>query len=229
MSEQEIHRELNNLRTLGTFAGQESILALSRYFSINILVTVGGDEDNQDVITLEHDFGNFDSRIHLVWTRAGGGHYEIVPETVSDLRQETHRSMGQSNYQWNLDSPWCRKFDLNSAKTDKVHMQETVRLPETIDLTKHSEYLKTVHPYNKEKSTTNKQEIFQKNACMICRKEFHDKANLNRHLKNVHEKERNWRMPCIVPSCDLNFFHVEDLVSHLVSNHDADIQIEFKF
>ena len=226
MSEQEIHRELNNLRTLGTFAGQESILALSRYFSINILVTVGGDEDNQDVITLEHDFGNFDSRIHLVWTRAGGGHYETVSETVSDLRQETRRSMGQSNYQWNLDSPWCRKFDLNSAKTDKVHMQETVKLPETIDLTKHSEYLKTVHPYNKEKSTTNKQEIFQKNACMICRKEFHDKANLNRHLKNVHEKERNWRMPCIVPSCDLNFFHVEDLVSHLVSNHDADIQIE---
>ena len=50
-----------------------------------------------------------------------------------------------------LDSPWCRKFDLNSAKTDKVHMQETVKLPETIDLTKHSEYHKTVHPYNKEK------------------------------------------------------------------------------
>ena len=61
---------------------------------------------------------------------------------------------------------------------------------------------------------------------MICSKEFHDKANLNRHLKNVHEKERNWRMPCIVQSCDLNFFHIEDLVSHLVSNHDADIQIE---
>ena len=33
-------------------------------------------------------------------------------------------------------------------------------------------------------------------------------------------------MPCIVPSCDLNFFHVEGLVSHSVSNHDAVIQIE---
>ena len=98
----------------------------------------------------------------MVWTRAGGGHYEIVPETVSDLRQETHRSMGQSNYQWNLDSPWCRKFDLNSAKTDKVHMQETVRLPETIDLTKHSEYLKTVHPYNKEKIPLTRRKFFRK-------------------------------------------------------------------
>ena len=72
-------------------------------------------------ITLELDFGNFESRIHLIWTRAGGGHYGNVMETVSDLREEPHSSKGQSNYyQWNLDSPWCQKFDLNSAKTDKV-------------------------------------------------------------------------------------------------------------
>ena len=62
--------------------------------------------------------------------------------------------------------------------------------------------------------------------CRICKKTFHDKANLNRHVKNVHEKENQWRMSCIVPSCDLSFFHVDDLVGHLISSHEAEIEIE---
>lgn len=87
MSEPEVHRELNHTRTLGTFAGQDSILALSRYFGINILLTVGG-EENQDVITLKHEFRNVHSIIHLVLTREGGGHYDTVTEIVSDFREE---------------------------------------------------------------------------------------------------------------------------------------------
>ena len=42
MSELKVHRELNHTRTLGTFAGQDSILALSRYFGTIILRSVGG-------------------------------------------------------------------------------------------------------------------------------------------------------------------------------------------
>lgn len=71
MNEFEIQRELNQLRQLGTFAGQESILALSRLFNINILVTVGGDVENPNVVTLEHNFRNSESQINLVWTRGG--------------------------------------------------------------------------------------------------------------------------------------------------------------
>ena len=71
---------------------------------------------------------------------------------------------------------------------NKVYMQETVKLPETINLIKHSEYLKPVHPSNKDQKP-----LTRKHASMICRKGFYDKANLNRHLKNVPEKESNWR------------------------------------
>ena len=58
---------------------------------------------------------------------------------------------------------------------NKVHMQETDKLPETSNLTEHSEYLKPVHPYNKDQEPRT-----SRNACMVCRKEFHDKVNLNR-------------------------------------------------
>lgn len=86
-SDSEIQQELNNFRQLGTFAGQESILALSRRLGINVLVTFGGDVDNQDIVTLEHDVSNSVSRIHLVWTRAWGGHYETVTEAIPNHQE----------------------------------------------------------------------------------------------------------------------------------------------
>lgn len=73
MTDTETTRYLNNLRQLGTFARQESILALSRVLNLNILVTIGGDSQNPVVNTLEHNFHNSDNIIHLVWTRAGVG------------------------------------------------------------------------------------------------------------------------------------------------------------
>jgi maleate cis-trans isomerase len=44
----------------------------------------------------------------------------------------------------------------------------------------------------------------------------------------VHETESTRRMPCIVPSCtcNLEFYHIENLVNHLVTVHDADIRVE---
>ena len=71
---------LTSLRQPGTFAGQESILAMSRVLSINILVTIGGDCQNPEARTLEHNFANSPNMIHLVWTSPGGGHYEAVVE-----------------------------------------------------------------------------------------------------------------------------------------------------
>lgn len=58
-------QELNNLRQHGTFAGQESILDLSRRLGINILVTISSDVYNQDIMTLATRFLGF----ILVWTR----------------------------------------------------------------------------------------------------------------------------------------------------------------
>lgn len=116
MNEFEIHRELNQLRQLGTFAGQESSLALSWLFNINILVTVGGDVENPNVVTLEHNFRNSESQIHLVWTRGRGGHYETVSEnpiikksSKQDLQNSTFT---KSKCIWKENS-CTRQFDLN--------------------------------------------------------------------------------------------------------------------
>lgn len=71
MSDSDIQQELNTHRQLGTFAGQESILALSIRLGINGLVTAGNDVDNQDIVTLEHAFSNSVSRIHLFGQERG--------------------------------------------------------------------------------------------------------------------------------------------------------------
>lgn len=230
MTYPEIQQELNNLRQLGTFAGQESILAISRHFGMNLLVTVGGDHDNEEVVTLEHDFGNSNTRIHLIWTRAGGGHYETVTETSPpDNQREPLLLQSKSNYCWNFDHSACRKFDLDtldSVKTTDRQETNDLPVPENPLQTKTTDFnfIQTEHSYDQ--VTGVEQGIFQKNKCSVCMKIFHDKANLNRHTKTVHGKENNKRMSCFVPSCDLGFYHVENLVSHLINVHDADIRVE---
>lgn len=71
MSDSELQHEFNNHRHIGTFCGQESILALSIRLGINGLVTAGNDVDNQDIVTLEHAFSNSVSRIHLFGQERG--------------------------------------------------------------------------------------------------------------------------------------------------------------
>ena len=83
----------------------------------------------------------------MVWTREGGGHYDNVTEICIRLSRRTSV---------------LRDVIINGIKTllgaeNKVHMQETDKLPETINLTKHPEYLKPVHPYYKDQRTNFKQ------------------------------------------------------------------------
>lgn len=140
MTDTETTRYLNNLRQLGTFAGQESILALSRVLNLNILVTIGGDSQNPVVNTLEHNFHNSGNIIHLVWTRAGGGHYESVIENPA-LKEHTaptgssqntasvsDNNTGKSSYNWRSDAKTCKPFSLDvleDIKSHKVQNQNT--------------------------------------------------------------------------------------------------------
>lgn len=75
--------QINLLGQPNTYAGQESILALSMALDINILVTFGSDNLDNPVTTYENTFSNGEQpqqTIHIVWRRAGGGHYESVRE-----------------------------------------------------------------------------------------------------------------------------------------------------
>ena len=69
-----------------TYAGQECILALAMALNRNIMVTVGGDLNNR-VATYENSFtpDQAHPHIHIIWHRAGGGHYESVTEQQQSL------------------------------------------------------------------------------------------------------------------------------------------------
>jgi hypothetical protein len=69
-----------------TYAGQECILALAMALNRNIMVTVGGDLNNR-VATYENSFtpDQAHPHIHIIWRRAGGGHYEYVTEQQQSL------------------------------------------------------------------------------------------------------------------------------------------------
>lgn len=69
---------------------EESILALSRLFNINIFVTSGGDVENPNAMTLEHYFRYSESQIHLAYRQEeGGGHYETVSEKPTIYKSST--------------------------------------------------------------------------------------------------------------------------------------------
>ena len=69
-----------------TYAGQECILALAMALNRNIMVTVGGDLNNR-VAAYENSFtpDQAHPHIHIIWRRAGGGHYESVTEQQQSL------------------------------------------------------------------------------------------------------------------------------------------------
>lgn len=58
------------------------------------------------------------------------------------------------------------------------------------------------------------------------KKTFFDRSTLLKHQKNVHGKENGNRVSCMVPSCNLKFFHIDSLVNHLITVHNADIDIQ---
>lgn len=159
MNEFEIQRELNQLRQLGTFAGQESILALSRLFNITILLTVGGDVENPNVVTLEHNFHNSESQIHLVWTRGGGGHYETVSENPiiykSSKQQFQNSTFSKSKFIWKENS-CTRQFDLNNVLNSKTRQTDS--------------YIKEHHSYGKREESDIKPA--NKKQCVHCKKNF---------------------------------------------------------
>nr|XP_022334767.1 uncharacterized protein LOC111131491 [Crassostrea virginica] len=213
MSDLEVQRYLTSLSTPGTFAGQESILALSRVLSINILVTIGGDSQNPEVRTLEHNFANSPNMIHLVWTRPGGGHYEAVVEnqpssTASQFRGLPKNTLQEemSHYQWKSNTDNCKPVKLNSLQNiykDKI-----------------SQAQEDDHAYGE------KQQDVLNSECPRCKKKFFNKSTMIRHLKSYHQKGNEKKICCSISTCPLTFSNVEALVDHLKSFHGANIEIE---
>lgn len=222
MTDTETTRYLNNLRQLGTFAGQESILALSRVLNLNILVTIGGDSQNPVVNTLEHNFHNSGNIIHLVWTRAGGGHYESVIENPA-LKEHTaptgssqntasvsDNNTGKSSYNWRSDAKTCKPFSLDVLEDIKSHKVQNQN-------TEHSYGRQYVDKGDSSRSQT---------KCPRCNRSFYNKATMMRHQKLAHEKENGQKILCSISTCALKFHNVDTLVDHLRNFHGACIDVE---
>ncbi|XP_062571709.1 uncharacterized protein LOC134233700 [Saccostrea cucullata] len=219
MTDSEIVTFLNNLRQLGTFAGQESIVALSRVLGLNILVTIGGDSQSPEVRTLEHNCQNSDNIIHLVWTRAGGGHYETVVENPT-LREQTLPTSSEntnrisnnniSNYNWRSDSKTCKQISLDLLEDIKSYKIKNQNME---------------HSYGRQNVDT-RINSGSKTKCPICNLNFYNKVTLIRHQKLVHDLENKNKIPCSISSCSLKFHNVDVLVDHLKNSHEACIEVE---
>jgi hypothetical protein len=79
-----VEEQIDHFGQPSTYAGRECILALAMALNRNIMVTVGGDLNNR-VTTYENSFTPDQAHpyIHIIWRRAGGGHYESVTEQQS--------------------------------------------------------------------------------------------------------------------------------------------------
>ena len=201
---------LASLRQPGSFAGQESILALSKVLSINILVTIGGDSQNPQVKTLEHNLAQSPNIVHLVWTRSGGGHYEAVvlnraATTSSEFRGLPKNPLREkmSNYQWKSNADTCKPFQLQCLQNIKDKNREA---------------------QEEDHSYVEKQHNVLNSECPKCKRQFFNKSTMVRHLKSYHENEK--KICCSFSTCSLTFSNVEALVDHLKSFHDANIEIE---
>uniref|UniRef100_A0A8W8P428 OTU domain-containing protein n=1 Tax=Magallana gigas TaxID=29159 RepID=A0A8W8P428_MAGGI len=127
-----IDEQINRLGQQYTYAGQESILALSMALNINILVTFGGDVHNPQITTRENTFsqGQPQQTIHIAWRRAGGGHYEFITEVdtsnqfssfVPSVSDTIVRDSDENEVQLCHPEPTAAK---PKEKTSKIHLQQ---------------------------------------------------------------------------------------------------------
>ena len=94
--------QLNQLEQDHTFAGQECILALSQALNIRILESI---PNNNQMTTMENYMppplgSNTDipGECHIIWSRRGGGHYNVATESVSPGNQQRDTdSVGDHN------------------------------------------------------------------------------------------------------------------------------------
>ena len=109
-----------------TYAGQECMLALAMPLNRNITVTVGGDLNNR-VATYENSFTPDQAHlhIHIIWRRAGGGHYESVTEQQQSLsfypRNDPIDNKDNSRTKlWQKVSQFSRPVQMENIATNAV-------------------------------------------------------------------------------------------------------------
>ncbi|XP_062604065.1 uncharacterized protein LOC134265856, partial [Saccostrea cucullata] len=220
--------QINNLGRPNSYAGQECILALSMALDINILVTLGGDVQNNPVSTYENTFsqGQPQQTIHIAWRRAGGGHYEAVTE-IDTENQEVERSdpivIGQDHIN---TRPWLTEF------SKPVNMEDfKIRPPQSL--------ISTLHSYVKSEETSPNDDLqTQKKTgakiCPKCKVSFKKLSNLKSHIKKFHsssvpslsENTKRKLQPCMISSCAMKFLTIDQLLEHAINAHDADIKVE---
>ena len=196
--------QIQELSRPNVYAGQECVLALAMALDLNILVTIGGDNSNPAVTTISHSFDDNNRRIHLIWRRSGGGHYETVTENP------THSTNEQTNLEpitTNSNIKWTTKAD-------------------NIQVTQFSDG--TSHEYSRRPIDMNTISQTKSRQCPECKVTFKTKFSLKKHL-SIHmknPKEVNWKQQCLISDCDMKFRTTAQVIEHLTNAHGADIVTE---
>lgn len=208
-----LQQELQRLSRLNTFAGQECILALAKALHINILVTMGGDESAPDVTTIEHSFEPQIPRIHISWTRTGGGHYEAITENPSASQITMPCQINNlEKVVWKSNTNVSKTVNLGKFDRDSLNEKKSTNTDKVSDFNLHSYSKASFHTENNHKT------------CKECHKTFKTTYSLRRHDKQIHiEGKAKGKLKCMIPSCQFNFAKVNEVIEHAVNGHGADI------
>ena len=214
--ENSINLELDNLEKDGTYAGQESIIALSRAIGINIYVTYGGHPQDNRVFTMEHTspgtgLPGETLHAHIIYSSMGGGHYDAAVDYVPSAAEIQ------------------TDFQSNSILNDKPLKPLTSKFKETT-------FSKLTNTFPQTKELQNPQSSFLPSSltCKFCDKTLSSKSSLKRHCIRYHKdqthvetKDRKLIINCLVSICNIKFRTIKDLVYHLNKDHEANIKQSF--
>ena len=133
--------EIERLRQTGQWAGQESIIALSRFLRLSIFVTIS-DDSNTRVSTIEHSYGPSECNINIAYSLQGGGHYDAIVEhhtgtesvklsptykciPVAPVSPSEHAYASSSSSSLNTDPAYCHlcSRSFSSPQMRQNHMK----------------------------------------------------------------------------------------------------------
>ncbi len=222
-------KTLTSLAQDGVYAGQESLLALSLDMDISFLITM---TSGPDMYThkIHHPANTGGTAIHLAYSQWGGGHYESVrsqstfssPPSPKKVRPHGNKT------KLTLNDSFSSLIDLSCFKPGSPSPSPSLISKQATCVQAGSE--SADHLYSKLKPGNSHHNGLQttKIMCDQCNMQLANKSSLKRHMSRFHSNNppKSVFFPCSVSSCQRKFYHIDTMVDHMISDHEADIQIE---
>ena len=184
-----------------------------------------GRDLNNRVATYENSFtpDQAHPHIHIIWRRAGGGHYESVTE-----QQQSLPFFPRNDPIGNKDNSRTKPWQKVSQFSRPVQMENIV--------TNTHSSIPPMHTYARQSISisphSDSSMKLGKHVCPVCRISFKRTVNLKNHVSKIHagqglaENPNSKQQACMISTCSLKFRTVDKLIEHGINVHKAGINIE---